>query len=1007
MIDAVGWGDATNAFVEGVAAPAPAAGTSLERLPGGPDGNGEDTNDNATDWFLQASPGPQGLSAPLVPGPGGPVPTPVPTPTMTPSPTSTVSPTASPSPPRRRPRAPARRRRPPRSDADREPVADPVPDPDCEPDRQPDAQPVADADCPDADGDPDADRQPDAESDPDPTQAIAAARAAADGSIVTVVATLTTDLGALESGHTAFVQDATAGIAIYLTTPATATIPAGTRVRVTGEVSSRYAQRTIRVDEPDAIVTLDAPGLPAAHGLATGLADEASEGLRIATSGTLLAGRDELADGTAVSIDDGSGPVRLVIAPGALAGVDLTTGSQVAASGPLGQRDSTGSGTTGYRLYVTRPGDLVVSPPPTPSPTVPPTPSPSIAPSPTPSANPTGTATPAPTVAPTATPAPTSSLSVDPIVDARQQPVGASVTVRGTVTAEPGRLGTPPLIAIQDATGGIVVRLPDDAARPARGDVLVVTGALADPYGQLEVRPKGVTGVLRVDRVTGPAATQVTTLGESTEGRLVTIVGTIATKPAKASSGDLTFDLEVAGGRRLRLAADASSRIAATSLTTGWTVRVTGIGGQRASRKGALDGYRVWLRDPADIVRTAGPSAAPTSSPSPTTGHTATPAPSATGASSTPVRSIAAAIRTTDDVRIRAVVTAGRTLLDSSGRRIVVQDASGAVEFLLPADIAAPGPGARVEVAGRMGTAYGAPRLRATDLERLGSDAVPAPLEVRGALTKAHTWRLVRIHGRIEDTRKLGDRVRAEIAVGAQRIVVVGQPSVGLTSDDLLEGATVTITGVVRAAYPNATDQRPSLLPRSKRDVQVQGRGAVQGASGSATGADAGGAAAAGADGAASNGDGGPGDATSGAGVPDADLRRARRGRRADGPGRWARRRPDDRRLHARRRHGHRRRGPGRIRCRPGTTHRTDRCHQRHRSRRATAGRRAGRGRRLRGRRRRPGRGDARSGPWQRRVDADRPRAVLATLARRGRRRPSASPASAIRWPGFQGPARA
>jgi len=43
-IDAVGWGDATNAFVEGSVASAPAAGSSIERLPGGPLGNGTDTN---------------------------------------------------------------------------------------------------------------------------------------------------------------------------------------------------------------------------------------------------------------------------------------------------------------------------------------------------------------------------------------------------------------------------------------------------------------------------------------------------------------------------------------------------------------------------------------------------------------------------------------------------------------------------------------------------------------------------------------------------------------------------------------------------------------------------------------------------------------------------------------------------------------------------------------------------------------------------------------------------
>ena len=53
-IDAVGWGDAANAYVEGVAAPAPPAGSSIERRPGGSLGNGADANDNAADWVVRA-----------------------------------------------------------------------------------------------------------------------------------------------------------------------------------------------------------------------------------------------------------------------------------------------------------------------------------------------------------------------------------------------------------------------------------------------------------------------------------------------------------------------------------------------------------------------------------------------------------------------------------------------------------------------------------------------------------------------------------------------------------------------------------------------------------------------------------------------------------------------------------------------------------------------------------------------------------------------------------------
>src|ERR1700690_53434 len=51
-VDAVGWGDATNAFVEGAAAPAPPTGQSIERRPGGSAGNVTDLNQNAADWAV-------------------------------------------------------------------------------------------------------------------------------------------------------------------------------------------------------------------------------------------------------------------------------------------------------------------------------------------------------------------------------------------------------------------------------------------------------------------------------------------------------------------------------------------------------------------------------------------------------------------------------------------------------------------------------------------------------------------------------------------------------------------------------------------------------------------------------------------------------------------------------------------------------------------------------------------------------------------------------------------
>ena len=52
LIDGVGWGTATNAFVEGSAAPAPPAGAVIARIP-----DGADSDDNASDW-QQVSPTP-------------------------------------------------------------------------------------------------------------------------------------------------------------------------------------------------------------------------------------------------------------------------------------------------------------------------------------------------------------------------------------------------------------------------------------------------------------------------------------------------------------------------------------------------------------------------------------------------------------------------------------------------------------------------------------------------------------------------------------------------------------------------------------------------------------------------------------------------------------------------------------------------------------------------------------------------------------------------------------
>ncbi|HEY7700664.1 MAG TPA: lamin tail domain-containing protein, partial [Candidatus Limnocylindrales bacterium] len=187
VVDAVGWGDATNPFVEGTAAPAPPASSSLERRPGGAAGNGADTNDNAVDWVVSATPGPQNLASPPVPDPG-PTATPAPTPTMTltpaptmtpsPSPSSTPGPTSTPTP-----------EPPPTPEPTATPTPEPPPTPEPTATPTPTLEPTA---------------TPVATATPTPTPAlstVADARALPDGSVVSLAGTLTTPLGALEAGR--------------------------------------------------------------------------------------------------------------------------------------------------------------------------------------------------------------------------------------------------------------------------------------------------------------------------------------------------------------------------------------------------------------------------------------------------------------------------------------------------------------------------------------------------------------------------------------------------------------------------------------------------------------------------------------------------------------------------------------------------------------------------------------------------------------------------------------
>jgi len=172
------------------------------------------------------------------------------------------------------------------------------------------------------------------------------------------------------------------------------------------------------------------------------------------------------------------------------------------------------------------------------------------------------------------------------IAEARSLPLGTVVTIDGVVTVPSGAFSSSTFdqgFAIQDRTGGIYVSVPDNLGFTLRQQVRV-TGKLADTV---------LPGLLVLVDVTdvkvhgsGPKVRPVPVatgdVGEDTEGRLVTITGTI-TQPIV---NDLPFGFIVFindGSGEVHSFVAASTGIDVSGLSPGQTVEITGFSGQFAS----------------------------------------------------------------------------------------------------------------------------------------------------------------------------------------------------------------------------------------------------------------------------------------------------------------------------------------------------------------------------------------------------------------------------------------
>jgi hypothetical protein len=733
VVDSLSWGDASSSFVEGAAGPAPAPGSSLERLPGGSLGNALDSNNNWSDTYVQTAPVAHNLSADPMPGPAAsPEVSPAPShnPTPTPLPTASAAPTA-------------------------QPTTSP----------QPTATPAW------------------------PT--LAGVRDLPLGTAVTVRGRLTTTLGLTEAGRGAFIEDGTAGIALYLPTGDLPALAVGTDITVSGILETRFSQLTLRPSAAADIIAAGTGHLAAPVWRATGAVGEDVESRQVTVDGVVSDGVSTLSDGFSTVLDDGSGPLRVIVANATgIGATDLRRGSALVLTGVVGQRDSSGTGRAGYRLHLRSPADVVHVSQPTPHPTASPM------------------RTPGSTASPQVSPPPTPVAA--PISTARGLAAGVQVTVRGVVTVAPGRILGNSTIAIQDDTAGICVRLPAEAVPGlVPGRVAEVSGVLAAPFGNLELRPPsgGIRGT-GTSALPKPRNLRVADFGESTEGLLARVAVTV--RRIDASTTSLTLIVEDESGEG-RIFIHQPVGLERGNFATGQRIEVTGIVGDRSGL------YRLWPRDASDVRLIAQPPS----------GHgRPTPRPSGGGTTSRPpVISIAKALQNAgEDVTVEGIVTVKPGLLDADGRRLVVEDATAAVMVRLPAGNEAPSIGQRLRVTGEMGTYYGAPQLAAADAPvRLGRGTVAAAAIGRAPIPASYEWRLVTVTGEVTSVRRDGDAWRAELALPGGAVPVLGQQRSGIPADVLSPGHRATVRGLVKRPHPTARDQRFAIVPRTVSDVALGG----------------------------------------------------------------------------------------------------------------------------------------------------------------------------------------
>ncbi len=403
------------------------------------------------------------------------------------------------------------------------------------------------------------------------------------------------------------------------------------------------------------------------------------------------------------------------------------------------------------------------------------------------------------------------------IAEARALPIGSQPMVTGVVTVEPGRLLGERTMAIQDGSAGVFVRLPVGypIAEVPRGRIVQVHGELSAPYGNLEMRPLESTDVVAIGSGGLPTPVPVTSHGidETSEGLLATGDGTV-TLVERRTGGAFSITVRDDEGTA-QVYVHAELGLDAASVQRGQHLTVTGIVGQRASGAGAADGYRLWPRDGEDIEVSV--SEPPTGTPRPDPGPPSDKPPRG--------RSPRGHIRDAapgDSLTIVGTVTSAAGLIDSEGRRVTVEDGSGAILVRYPNGTLPARVGTVIRAYGEVGTWYDGRQLEAEEAPRRLRQGSAVPTILHRPPEEGDEWQLVAVTVRVLDVERDGDSWRAETTLGAAGdLPIVGMAGSGTSADGLEAGRAARIIGIVKRAHPSASDQRFGIAPRSGHDIEL------------------------------------------------------------------------------------------------------------------------------------------------------------------------------------------